>query len=130
MDEPQGLVDSSFVRKDFYLEPPAKDATVEVWNEWLRKDRAAAIAAKRAHTKTLAHSEIPETMRASVVVKIGGVYKQTAMIGLVSEGEDRTRLEAAVEADQDRIVEAKQTAANTIKPSRKRKSGAARRRNR
>lgn len=104
MDEPQGLVESSFVRKDFYIAPPEKDAPVEVWQEWLKKDRAAAIVAKRAHTKTLAHGEIPESAQARVVSKIGGVYRQTAMIGLVSEGEDQTRLEPAIEATQDRVV--------------------------
>lgn len=104
MDEPQGLVDSSFVRKDFYHEPPAKDATVEVWNEWLRKDKAAAIAAKREHTKKQAHGEIPEALQARVVSKIGGVYRQSTMVGFVSDGADSARIEPAVEADQDQVV--------------------------
>jgi hypothetical protein len=104
MDEPQGLVESSFVRKDFYLEPPQKDATVEVWQEWLKKDRAAAIVAKRQHTQTLTHADIPESAQAKVVSKIGGVYRQSAMVGFVSEGTDSSRIEVAIEADQDRVV--------------------------
>jgi hypothetical protein len=102
MDEPQGLVESSFVRKAFYTTPPEKGASVEEWNEWLRQDRAQAIAAKRAHTISLPRG-IPD-VKPMVVAKIGGVYKQTAMVGLVSEGEDQTRLEPAVEATQDRVV--------------------------
>lgn len=104
MDEPQGVVEGSFVRKDFYTAPPEKGAAVEVWEKWLLEDKAAAIGAKRAHTKSLAHGEIPEALQAKVVSKIGGVYRQSSMVGFVSDGADNSRIEAAVEADQDQRV--------------------------
>ena len=99
-EAPEGVQESSFVRKDFYLEPPGKGASPEVWKAWLEADRQAAIQAKRAHTKSLAHADIPEAFQAKVLSKVGGVYRQSAMVGLVGDG-DSTRIEAAVDADQD-----------------------------
>lgn len=104
MDVPQGIVEGSFVRKDFYEKPPEKGATVEVWQEWLARDKAKAIAAKRAHTKTLAHGEIPDALQAKVVSKVGGVYRQSSMVGFVSDGADSARIEVAINATQDQVV--------------------------
>lgn len=99
-ETPEGVQETSFVRKDFYLEPPGKGASPEAWQAWLEADRQAAIQAKRAHTKGLKHGEIPESLQPKVLSKINGVYRQSAMVGLVGEG-DSTRIEAAIDADQD-----------------------------
>ncbi len=95
-----GVVDGSFVPKAFYLEPPPKNAPPEVWAEWLKADARKAVAAKRAHTKSLAHEELPEYLQPRTVTKVGGVYRQSAMVGFVGDG-DTARVEAAVDAEQD-----------------------------
>jgi hypothetical protein len=100
---PEGVVEANFVRREYYIEPPAKGASVEAWAEWQKADRQAAINAKRAFTKAQAHAEIPEYLQPKAMVKIGGVYRQSALVGLVGDG-DSTRLEAAIDADQDTKV--------------------------
>ncbi len=106
MSEPtEGIVEANFVRKEWYVEPPAKGATPEVWAAWLEADRKAAIAAKRAFTLAQKHGEAPESARPTVTAKIGGVWKQTALVGLTGSAEDDAlTIEAAVDADQDRTL--------------------------
>ena len=101
MNEPEeGLVEATFVRREFYLQPPEKGASPEVWAAWLEADRNAARAAKASFTKAQKYAEIPEYLAPKVCAKVGGVWRQAALVGLVSDG-DNTRLEAAIEADQD-----------------------------
>lgn len=110
----------AFVRRDYYVEPPKSGASNDDWVAWLKADQAKARAHKAAWTKSQKHAEIPETPR--VVSKIGGVYRQSALVGFVGGSEDHAgQIEAVVEADQERVVEAREVAAETVKPSRKRK---------
>ena len=95
-----GVVEASFVRREYYLEPPAKGSTPEVWAAWLEADKLAAAQAKRAFTRSQKHAEIPDYLAPKVVAKVGGVYRQSAMVGFVGDG-DGSRIEAAVDADQD-----------------------------
>ena len=99
-----GVVEASFVRKETYVDPPAKGSSLEVWQAWLVADKNAAIAAKRAFTKSQAHGEIPDALQARTVSKVGGVYRQSAMVGFVSDGADSARIEVAVDATQDQVV--------------------------
>ena len=101
-DKP-GVVNGSFVRKDFYLDPPQKGAPVEEWNAWLEADKQAAAQAKRAHTKSLKHEEVPEFLQPKVLSKVGGVYRQSAMVGFIGDGET-SRVEAAVDAEQGKVM--------------------------
>ncbi len=102
-DPDEGIVEASFVRKEFYLEPPEKGASPEAWKLWLEADRQAAIAAKRAFTKAQKHGELPETARPTRMTKIGGVWRQTALVGLTGDAEtDSLALEPGIEADQER----------------------------
>jgi len=98
-DKP-GVVNGSFVRKDFYLPPPEKGAPVEAWEAWQKADELLAANAKRKHTKSLKHVEVPEFLQPKVLSKVGGVYRQSAMVGFIGDG-DASRVEAAVDADQD-----------------------------
>lgn len=101
----EGVVEANFVRKEWYVEPPAKGAPPEVWAAWLEADRKAAIAAKRAFTKAQKYAEAPESARATVTAKIGGVWKQTALVGFTGDAESNTlAIEAAVDADQERSI--------------------------
>ena len=98
-------ISGAFIRKSFYIDPPHKRASVEEWEAWLKADRQEAINAKRAHTKAQAHVEIPDYLQPTVVAKVGGVYRQSAMVGFVGDGDGgAARLEAAVDADQDRTI--------------------------
>lgn len=101
----EGVQEVNFVRKAFYLEPPAKGATVEVWEAWMQADKDMARADKARHTRSLKHAEVPETGQAKSVTKIGGVYRQSALVGFVGDAEQGTaQVEAAVEAKQDRMI--------------------------
>ena len=104
-EAPEGVVDGSFVRKSFYLEPPAKTATVEEWEVWQAADRQAAIQAKRAYTKAQAYGEAPEALRPQTMVKVGGVWKQGALSGWTGSAEDGSlAVDPGVEATQERDV--------------------------
>ena len=63
---------STFVRKAFYSDPPAKGATPAEWAEWADKDDRQAAADKAAYTKGLDHA-------------VGGAFDQ-ADIYAASEG--------------------------------------------
>lgn len=98
-------METTFVRKDFYIQPPAKDAPPEEWAEWLKKDTRKAAAHKAAYTKSLEHADIPEEFQASTMRKVGGVWRQSTAIGFVGDVEDDTcSAEPMVEAGQDRKV--------------------------
>ena len=70
---------SEFVRKDFYLEPPAKGASVEEWEAWLKADNRKAAAHKASHTKAQEHGEVsdlPGFVPGMAIKGTGGVYRQ------------------------------------------------------
>ena len=118
MEAPEGL---AFVRREYYVEPPKAGSPREVWEAWLREDAAKARAHKATWTKSQKHAEIPE-VSPRVVSKIGGVYRQSSLVGFVGGSEDTAgTLDVAVEAEQERVVEAREVAAETVKPARKRK---------
>lgn len=97
----RSIVDGSFVERAFYTEPPGKGAAPEAWEAWLKAEALAKAAHKRAHTKSLRCEEIPEHLRPRVLSKVGGVYRQSALVGFVG-GEENTSVEVAIDADQDR----------------------------
>lgn len=92
-------MDSTFVRKDFYVAPPTTGASVEEWNNWLAEDRKQAISAKRRFTMSQKASSLDADMS---VRKVGGVYKQVVAIGFVGEGEDSYHTEAIAKDDQEK----------------------------
>ena len=101
----EGIIDGSFVRKSFYIEPPGPDADPAAWEAWHKADALAARAAKAQHTKSLRHEEIPEYLQAKVVSKVGGVYRQSVNVGFVGSADDGTLgVEPAIEADQERSI--------------------------
>jgi hypothetical protein len=94
-------MDNTFVRKDFYVEPPKKDASVEEWNSWLKKDKTAAAAAKRAFTKSQVQGDLPDSAQPTAMRKINGVWKATTAIGFVGDVESG-HLEPVVAENQER----------------------------
>jgi hypothetical protein len=93
----------TFVRKDFYIQPPAKNAKPEEWTVWQEKDRRAAIAARRSWNKLHAKDEVISLPEATSTLRVGGVWKQTTALGFVGGSDDSGgHLEPIVEATQER----------------------------
>ena len=116
---------SSFVRESFYIPPPNKDASLEVWEAWLKVERQEAINAKRRHT--MAQKAEPENIKlwshGSGIPIAGkdGVHRQSSgFIGFQSAGEERTEVVAAVQATQDRYHSPRGTDGATIPTKRDR----------
>ena len=92
---------SSFVRAEMYVDPPAIGASVEEWNSWLKKDKAEAIKAKRAFTRSCVPGEMPTVMSDTILRKVNGRWKQVAAVGCTGD-EDSYSLEPMVAATQER----------------------------
>lgn len=88
----------TFIRKDFYSEPPARDATPEEWNTWIARDTRQAAAAKAVHTKSLEHTDTPTWLVADAPwqsggltsVKAGGITRQSQAVGFIGSPEEGT----------------------------------------
>ena len=81
-------MDNTFIRKDFYIQPPAKDATPAEWAEWMKRDDRKAAAHKAQVTKSLEHADTPDDLQESNMRKVGGVWKQVLAIGISGGDED------------------------------------------
>jgi hypothetical protein len=125
----------AFVRRAFYIDPPAKTATKEEWQEWLKKDRTAGATAKRAHTLALKaledaqdHESLECVLNQTSMRKVNGIWKQAANTGFTA-GEEGSFLEPTVEANQERdYIRARMT--GTERGHSHNKSGAEKRRER
>jgi hypothetical protein len=91
---------STFVRQDFYIQPPKKDSSVEAWETWMAADRKEAIKAKRAFTKAQESCDLPESAQESSMRRVNGVWKQTTAIAFIGSIESGS-LEPTVEATQE-----------------------------
>lgn len=117
-------MDSTFVRKDFYLAPPAKDAGPEEWKNWLRKEALKARGAKAAFTRQQKAQECDDPrLSRSGLVKIGGVWRSSVAVWSGSAEEGTLTREVAVDAPQEEQIEAERRAADTThKRGNKRKN--------
>jgi hypothetical protein len=105
----------------FFVKPPKSDASVETWLAWQENETRKEIANRIKRTKSLPYAEAPE----GGMVCVGGVWKQMARIGVVSDGvEGACHLEPVCEASQEKEIDAK---AMMLKGRGNRKSGAAKR---
>jgi hypothetical protein len=99
-------MDSTFVRRDFYIAPPSENAAPSEWARWLKADRLKAAAAKRAWTKAqkpAALEDRPDT--AAVVVKRHGKWTQSVALGFSGDFESGNgSLEPIEEATQDNVI--------------------------
>jgi hypothetical protein len=95
-------MDSTFVRKAFYLEPPDKNAKPEAWDKWIKAESLKARAAKASFTRKQAHSYMPQMGMS----KIGGVWRQSVMVGLSGSADNETLTrEILVDASQEKDIE-------------------------
>jgi hypothetical protein len=93
---------SAFVRKDFYILPPEKDADPTQWKAWLKADNNKARGAKAAFTRAQKAEECtdPRLNRAGMV-RQGGVWRQSVALWSGSAEEGTLVREVAVEATQE-----------------------------
>jgi hypothetical protein len=99
---------NTFVRKDFYIQPPPKNADKQIWEYWLLLDDKAARQDKAIHTRA-ANKEAAENLTAPDIyaqqslfpAKIGGVWKQTST-GINAAGEDEVEKVLVQAPTQDR----------------------------
>lgn len=102
-----GIVESTFVEKDFYLDPPAKGSSEAEWNTWMLKDGRKRSAAKAVHTKSLEHAEVPDEYQSCAMLMTGGdgVHRQSTGIGFSGDFENgQGTLERPVEAKQEHHI--------------------------
>jgi len=97
-------VESTFVRKSFYVKPPDTNASKEDWHTWLKEDSKKAAVEKRRHTLLQEATEIPESFQETATRKINGVYRQVPSVGLVGNTEEGCRAEPAEEAQQSKVI--------------------------
>jgi len=99
------MEDLGFIREGFYIDPPAKDASPDEWQQWVRADDRKAAAAKAKYTKSLDHSSVPVEFAESTTRKVDGKWTQTTNIGFSGDFEaGNGNLEIAVEGDQDKVI--------------------------
>jgi len=85
------IIDTSFVEKEFYHEPPKATATPEEWTAWMDGEKKARANAKRAFTKAQDHADTPDQFHDVVMVKQGGVWRQgNIMMGFNGNSDEGT----------------------------------------
>ena len=99
------MEDMGFVREEFYISPPTKDAGKEEWDSWMKADNRKAAVAKRAHTMSQDHSEMPIEFAETATRKVDGRWQQTTAIGFSGSFElGQGTLEVAVDGDQEKVI--------------------------
>lgn len=99
-------MDATFVRKDFYSEPPASGAGVEEWTNWAAKDDRKAAAAKAQYTKSFNQQECPSWLVGeTVVTKQNGVHTQSTLVGFTGSADaGDCQAEVAVQPGQEHHI--------------------------
>ena len=123
------IIDSSFVRADFYCEPPTNGNVAE-WKAWQKDDNNKARAAKAAYTKSFKDADKPEELTEGAVRKINGCWRQCLNLALSgdSEGDGFISAEPVTEAEQEAIITAQQLESARHKRGGRREGKSARRR--
>ena len=101
----RAMQEMTFVRKDFYIDPPTRNASVEEWNTWIKADSRKASAAKAQFTKSLDFAEVPEEFQEGSVRKVNGRWQQVAAVGFSGDVEEGTcTVEPIVESVQEQQI--------------------------
>jgi hypothetical protein len=98
---------TTFIPKDFYVQPPPEGADPEVWELWLKMDEAERTKHKRAFTKALNKAQqeqsIPDIYKAPTSAqKINGIWRQSTTAFSGSVDEETVEKILTTEATQDR----------------------------
>ena len=87
-DEVEVEVESTFVRKSFYIQPPDENASLDDWKAWQIQDDKKASVEKRKHTMAQTPSDQPEDFQDTTMRKINGVWRMAPSVGLVGNAEE------------------------------------------
>ena len=99
------MQDTTFIRKDFYVDPPTAGASKKDWDAWIKRDNRKAAAHKAQVTKAQKHCDIPQEFQSTSMSKVNGVWTQSMAIGFTGSGEDNTLAgEVVVEAQQEHHI--------------------------
>jgi len=90
-------MDTTFIRKAFYLPPPAKDANSETWEEWIKAEGLT-------RTQKAGFCENPHLNQIGIV-KLGGVHRQSVALWSGSTESGSLVREVAVQASQETDLE-------------------------
>jgi hypothetical protein len=121
-------MDTGFEREAFYIEPPSKDASKEVWHAWIDADNKKAAVAKMLHTKSQ-EQQVPVDFADTTTRKVDGVWQSCTAIGFSGDFESGNgTLEIAVDATQGREFNLREMEALRHTRGSKSKSKSARRR--
>lgn len=91
----------TFVRKDFYINPPSTNSNEEEWHKWFKEDNLKARIEKAKFTRASKSENINE-LPAFSTMKINGVYKQVPSVGFI-DGILEPVIEAQQEIDIDKV---------------------------
>jgi hypothetical protein len=122
------LANMSWEDKEFFVDPPSSDASVEQWEQWLSKDKAARAASKSAYTKKInaiadengiSIDDYLQELPPEGMNKIGGVYRQGSLVGFTGDFEEGTgSIEVAIDPQQEKFVVWNRMAADRAKGSK------------
>lgn len=104
----------SWEDKEFFVQPPKANASIEEWEKWLDEDKKARTASKTAHTKMLhkladeagvSQDDFAQEIPSETTRKVGGVYKQGQALAFSGDSEEGTiTVEPAVDPQQEKLA--------------------------
>ena len=81
------IMDKTFVRRAFYILPPAKNASVKEWLNWRRLDEQAAHQAQQRFNQARKITLDVDTVSEADVAKVEGIHRQVPSIGFIGTTE-------------------------------------------
>lgn len=93
-----------FQEKDFYTEPPARDADPQQWVDWMETEKHQRAAHKRSYTMSFDHAEVPEQAQESTLRKVAGRWSQSVAVGISGSETDGYSLEPVSPENQNREI--------------------------
>lgn len=106
---------TTFVGRDFYVQPPSSNASAKEWDEWMRKDRRKRAGAKAAFTRKQSRTE---PVLDQTVIKHEGVWRSQTPMAFNGTELTGYSVEPVQKATQEQEIDRARSAAEP-----KRKSG-------
>jgi len=93
---------TTFVGRDFYVQPPSSNASAKEWDEWMRKDRRKRAGAKAAFTRGQKQVDLELDQK---VFKHEGVWRSQTPIGFSGSEETGFSVEPIQESNQEKLAD-------------------------
>jgi len=124
--------------REFFVEPPSNNASIEEWEAWLVEDKKARTVSKTKHTKLInslademgiTADDFVNEIPTEITRKVNGKYSQGVLVGFTGDSEQGTcQAEAVVDAQQTKIAILHSWADQNAKRGTKSKGRSARKR--